>query len=64
MRRLIRRMYFNLNLLYKLDDKRISSFLDKMIEEIANIFVIKDDAENIYGTIYKECLQYQKTIDK
>lgn len=56
-------MYFNLNFLYKIDENKLKSFLDKMIRKIADMFEIKENIEQIYTVIYKECLQYEKTIN-
>lgn len=62
LRRLIRRMYYNIILLNTVDQKKFTSFLKDVIEEIVSLFEISGDFSGTLDVLEKEVLQFQKTI--
>jgi alanyl-tRNA synthetase len=63
LRRLIRRMYYNLISLKKLSESDLKILFTNIFSSISSNFDLKIDIQNIVETIHKECIQFQKTID-
>ena len=63
LRRVIRRMYYNLISLKKLSESDLSKLFTNICTGIATNFDLKIDVKSIVDTIQKECIQFQKTID-
>lgn len=63
LRRLIRRMYYNLSTLKKISESELKTILTNVAKNIVAKFSLDVDLENIVQTILKECLQFQKTIE-
>lgn len=64
LRRIIRRMYYNLLALKNIDKSDFNLFLKWIFVNISNNFWLKENIELIADIINKECLQFQKTIEK
>lgn len=63
LRRLIRRMYYNLISLKKLSEADLKLLFTNIFSSISSNFDLKIDIQTIAETIQKECIQFQKTID-
>ncbi len=63
LRRLIRRMYYNLISLQKISQSDLQNFFTNIYGSIASNFDLQIDVQSIVDTIQKECIQFQKTID-
>jgi len=63
LRRVIRRMYYNLISLKKLSESDLKNLFTNICSSIATNFDLKIDIQSIVDTIQKECIQFQKTID-
>lgn len=63
LRRLIRRMYYNLSSLKKVSESDLKDLLTNIAKNIVAKFSLDVDLENIVQIILKECLQFQKTIE-
>lgn len=61
LRRLIRRMYYNLVLIKSLSVQEIHTFLEEIGEELAGLFTDQEIKKSVWG-IEKEIIQFQKTI--
>jgi alanyl-tRNA synthetase len=62
LRRLIRRMYYNMMLLKEVDQKTFTSFLKNIVAEIVSLFDLKGDFDSVVDVLEKEIIQFQKTI--
>lgn len=62
LRRLIRRMYYNIILLKEIKESEIKLLVDEACSWIAKDFWEKED-KSILEVISKECIQFQKTIN-
>ncbi len=63
LRRLIRRMYYNLISLKKLPETDIKNLFTNICSSIAKNFDLNINIDTIVDTLAKECIQFQKTID-
>ncbi len=63
LRRLIRRMYYNLSSLKKISESDLKNLLTNIAKNIVAKFSLDVDLGNIVEIILKECLQFQKTIE-
>ncbi len=63
LRRLIRRMYYNLISLKKLSESDLKNLFENICSGITTNFDLKIDIKSIVDTLQKECIQFQKTID-
>ncbi|MEI8253340.1 MAG: alanine--tRNA ligase-related protein [bacterium] len=63
LRRVIRRMYYNLISLKKLSDSDLQKLFTNICLGIASNFEFDIDSTIIVNTLHKECIQFQKTID-
>jgi len=63
LRRLIRRMYYNLISLKKLPETDIKNLFTNICSSIAKNFDLDINIDTIVDTLAKECIQFQKTID-
>jgi alanyl-tRNA synthetase len=62
LRRLIRRMYYNMMLLKEVDVKTLPTFLKNIIKEIVSLFDLTGNFDPIVVLLEKEVTQFQKTI--
>lgn len=63
LRRLIRRMYYNLISLKKISESDLSRLFTNICSSISSNFELDIDVTSIVNTLHKECIQFQKTID-
>jgi alanyl-tRNA synthetase len=63
LRRLIRRMYYNLLSLKKISEIDLNILLTNLITSIADQFSLQVEIDSIILSIQKECIQFQKTIN-
>lgn len=61
LRRLIRRMYYNIVLIKSFSAEEIHNFLGEVGEELAHLFSDQEIKKSVWG-IEKEIIQFQKTI--
>ncbi len=62
LRRLIRRMYYNMMLLKEVDVKTLPTFLKNIVKEIVTLFDLTGKFDPIVTLLEKEVTQFQKTI--
>ena len=62
LRRLIRRMYYNMMLLKEVDLKTFPVFLQDIVKEIVSLFELSWNFDQIISLLEKEVTQFQKTI--
>lgn len=62
LRRLIRRMYYNMMLLKEVDVKTLPTFLKNIMKEIVSLFDLAGNFDPIVVLLEKEITQFQKTI--
>ena len=62
LRRIVRRMYYNVMLLKEIDPKTFSLMLHDSIQEIVSLFDLSGDFGQVITSLEKEVLQFQKTI--
>ena len=62
LRRLIRRMYYNMILLRQVDVKTLPTFLKHLVQEIVDLFDLKGNFDSLISILEKEVTQFQKTI--
>jgi len=69
LRRLIRRLYYNLILLKQLNTNEINRFVDSLVEVIVSKYwkwrpEIKEEKDSVKRILLNEILKFRKTIDK
>lgn len=62
LRRLVRRMYYNILLLTQVDNKTLSTFLKSIVKEIVSLFDLSWNFDAVVSVLEKETIQFQKTI--
>ena len=62
LRRVIRRMYYNMMLLKAVDVKTLPTFLKNIVKEIVALFDLAGNFDPIVALLEKEVVQFQKTI--
>lgn len=62
LRRLIRRMFYNLLLLKTISEKEVNALIEEIMNRISNNFEGSFDLKNIITVLLKETAQFQKTI--
>jgi len=63
LRRIIRRMYFNVISLKEVTEKDFEKCLNNVVDCIKKLFNEKIDIDQIVNILFKECVQFQKTIN-
>ncbi|MCX6822968.1 MAG: alanine--tRNA ligase [candidate division SR1 bacterium] len=62
LRRLIRRMYYNMMLLKEVDSKTLPAFLKNIVKELTVLFDLTGNFDQVIALLEKEVTQFQKTI--
>ena len=62
LRRIIRRMYYNMMLLKNIDPKTLHGFLKAIVQEVTRLFDVSGNFDSIVSLLEKETTQFQKTI--